>query len=232
MQALGCRTVEAYLRKIDRIKELRDHFELLMTVSISRFFRDRRLWETLQREVFPELARRHPERFRIWSAGCACGEEVYSLKMAWEEWAANRPTSPRLEIVATDMSSACLHRARRGEYPRSSLKELPDPIRNRYLEELPDRGAFKVRPRLKKGIQWEVHHLLSDPPGSGFHLVFLRNSVLTYYAEPLKRVALSRVLKGIVHGGFLVIGSHEKIPEGFGGRVTPYKSHRFIFRVT
>ena len=231
MQTLGCKTVEAYLKRIFESRELMDRQELLMTVSISRFFRDLSLWETLQKEVFPELVSRHPERLRFWSAGCACGEEVYSLKIVWEEWGSQRPTVPCLEMVATDINPGYLDKAMEGRYPLSSLREVPDSVRTRYLEELPDKGTFVVKSHLKREIQWKIHHLLADAPGSGFHLVFLRNNVLTYYIEPLKEAVLSRVLKAMVHGGLLVIGSHEKIPGPFGSHVKPYRGHRWIFQI-
>jgi chemotaxis protein methyltransferase CheR len=232
MQAQGCKTVEAYLKKIYQSQEFKDRHELLMTVSISRFFRDRRLWEALQREILPELASSYPKGLNVWSAGCACGEEVYSLKMVWEELSINGPTLPPLKMVATDMSPAYLEKAKRGHYPRSSLRELPDRLRHRYFEELPGKGTFMVKPRLKRNILWHLNHLLFDPPPSTCHLVFMRNSVLTYYAKPLRETALSKVLTALIHRGLLVIGSHEKIPGRFGDHVAPYRGRRWIFQVT
>ncbi len=83
MYQLGCRDVSTYLLKLDKNEDARLQCEQNMAVSISRFFRDRKLWETLEKEILPELIEKHREKIAVWSAGCACGEEVYSLKILW-----------------------------------------------------------------------------------------------------------------------------------------------------
>lgn len=79
MNVLGCHDISAYLLELDRSDKLRHECELLMTVSISRFFRDGKLWEVLQTGILPGLIEKSVEKMRVWSAGCASGEEVYSI---------------------------------------------------------------------------------------------------------------------------------------------------------
>ena len=79
MRALGAQDFEAYLGALGNDEELRAGFEALMTVSISRFFRDRGFWETLENQILPEIVDRHREGVKVWFAGCACGEEVFSF---------------------------------------------------------------------------------------------------------------------------------------------------------
>ena len=82
MQSVGVTGIQAYLSLLDRDREIKKHCEKLMTVSISRFFRDKHLWHALEREIMPGLFTTMPdsEPFRVWSCGCARGEEAYSFK--------------------------------------------------------------------------------------------------------------------------------------------------------
>ena len=85
MQAAGCRQIKAYLHLLEEDKTARKTCEQLLTVSISRFFRDRRVWETLREELLPEMTAGRSEPVKFLSAGCARGEEVYSFRIIWEE---------------------------------------------------------------------------------------------------------------------------------------------------
>jgi chemotaxis methyl-accepting protein methylase len=219
MQQMGCRTVQAYLLELDQHKDARQHFEHLMTVSISRFFRDRALWQTLEDEVLPRIIKEHENKVKVWSAGCACGEEVYSLKILWEITGQRLQALPELEIWGTDMNPLYLNKARAGVYGRSSLKEVPEALRAQF---------FRVG-SMKEGIVWLDHNLLFDPSGNKFRLVFLRNSLLTYYEERLKGPAFQKVVDALAEGGFLIIGSHEQIPPRVG-RLLPFGRHPCIYQ--
>jgi chemotaxis protein methyltransferase CheR len=110
------------------------------------------------------------------------------------------------------LNPAYLQRARAGIYSAGSLKELTPEIRSEYFTKKTGEKLFEVKDFLKKDISWRVHHLLSQPPGRGFDIVFLRNSVLTYYEEKLKKRAFEKVVSRLAPGGILIIGSHESIP--------------------
>ena len=86
-----------------------------------------------------------------------------------------------------------------------------------------------MRPGIKDGIVWQVHNLLSNPPGVEFDLVFLRNNLLTYYVDELKLPAISKIVNSLVYGGFLIIGSHEKIPVELID-LKPWEESTFIFQ--
>lgn len=212
MHDLGCQNLTGYLLEIDRNDETRHQCELLMTVSISRFFRDRRLWEILQAEILPELIEGNKEELRVWSAGCASGEEAYSLKILWDVSTASIDPVPALEILATDLNPAYLERARDGIYPSSSLRELPEPLRPAYFQTQAGGKRYAIRAPLKEGITWQAHDLISDTPDGQFHLIFLRNNLLTYYGNEKIRPALKKVIDHLSTGGFLIVGSHETLP--------------------
>jgi len=215
MKRLGCPDVTSYLQKLDEQKEVRLECDRLMTVPISRFFRDRMLWEVLEQEILLQLLKKYSAGIRVWSAGCASGEEAYSLKIVWERLGGSPRRQRDLEVTATEMNPINLQRAKAGVYPASSLKEVPEQVKARYFVSQGGSGLHRVRSFLKRGIIWKKHNLLSDPPpGSCFHMVFLRNNLLTYYQDKLKEEALGRVLGCLSKDGFLIIGSNEVLPLG------------------
>jgi chemotaxis methyl-accepting protein methylase len=229
MHKLGCRTMQEYFFALDQNQDARQDCERLMTVSISRFFRDHGLWQALETEVLPTIIKENRRRVKVWSAGCACGEEVYSLKILWHILGGRLQGLPELEIWATDMNPVYLNKARTGIYPRSSLKEVPEAFRALYFSPGAKEQTYAVAERLKKGIEWRGHSLLFDPPGTGFQLVFLRNSLLTYYEDKLKWIAFHKVLDSLAQSGFLIIGVHEKMPPWVQG-LLPLGLHPCIFR--
>ncbi len=228
MKALGCRNMATYLAELDKHDEVRQHCELLLTVSISRFFRDRGFWETLEKKLLPDLIEKNKPRIKVWTAGCACGEEVYSFKIVWDSLQKNFAYLPELEVIATDMNPAHLDRARTGIYPSSSLKEVKEEYQSIYFIRA-GKKLYAVKDSLGKDISWETHHLLSDPPGSDFDIIFLRNSVLTYYEDQLKKEAFKKVLDSLTPNGLLIIGSHEELPFETTD-LTAIAPHPYVFR--
>lgn len=212
MMALGCLTISDYLAEMGNNEEVRHQCELLLTVSISRFFRDVKFWKTLENEWLPEMIKKNNNSVKIWSAGCASGEEVYSFKIIWDCVTTSVFGLPKLEIIGTDINPIYLDRARVGVYSASSLKEVPEAIKYKYFQQEPGKNLYRVRSNLRKDIRWGKHHLLSDSPGSDFDIIFLRNNVLTYYKDRLKSNAFNNVLAGLSPGGLLIIGSHESVP--------------------
>ncbi len=229
MHELGCRTMRQYFLVLDQNKDVRQHFEGLMTVSISRFFRDRGLWQTLENEILPTIINENREIVKAWSAGCACGEEAYSLKILWHSLSGRFQGLPDLQIWATDMHPVYLDRARIGIYRQSSLKEVPEAFRALYFEARSKEQTYAVAEHLKEGIKWQVQNLLFDPPGTGFQLVFLRNNLLTYYEDELKALPFQSVVHSLARGGFLIIGTHEMIPPGIRG-LLPFAHRPYIFQ--
>lgn len=229
MKELGCRDMAAYLAELEKEDESRRHCELLLTVSISRFFRDRKFWITLEKKLLPDLIRKKRKSIKVWTAGCASGEEVYSFRIVWDRLQKSIAQVPELEIVATDINPVYIDRARAGIYSPSSLKEVKEEFQTIYFRRKGVKKLYKVKASLGRDIRWKIHHLLSDPPALDFDIIFLRNNVLTYYEDRLKEEAFKKVLKSLAPDGLLIIGSHEELPfetEVLIG-VAP---HSFVFR--
>lgn len=215
--ACGCSSLEDYTQFLSTNPRAMQKARELLTVSISRFFRDLRLWEVLEDSILPGFmeTRGAGEQgaVRAWSAGCACGEEAYSLKILWHQVAEKFPGTPSLEIWATDTNPEVLERARRAVYPRSSLKNVPESLLEKAF--LPAGDGLALREAFKEGIHWHRHDFLSDPPPRrDFDLIFVRNNLLTYYETPLRTPAFLRLLDALRPRGFLVVGQNEFLPAG------------------
>jgi chemotaxis protein methyltransferase CheR len=186
-----------------------------LTVTISRFWRNCFVFEALKRTWLPKLiARVRPgEPLRVWSAGCASGEEPYSLLILWDEWFAG--SGHKLLLVASDADSRCLHRGREGRYPPSSLRELPLELRRRHFVNAG--GDFLISSAFREQVLWVEHNLLWDPPVPGNHLILCRNLAYTYFTEPVQREITRCFHQALLPGGLLVIGRKDQLPAGAEG---------------
>ena len=162
--------------------------------------------------VLPALAARAGVggALRVWSAGCAAGEEPYTLALIWRYALAPRFPAARAWIVATDVDADALARARTACYPTSSLKELPRAWRD---------AAFVARDRrvclhddLRDAVELRCEDIRERAPEGPFHLILCRNGPFTYFAEPLQREVATRVISRLAPGGALVIGNRERAP--------------------
>jgi len=183
-----------------------------LTVTISRFWRNRFLFDSLARTWLPALlARLQPgEPLHAWSAGCACGEEPYSLLLLWEEHFA--ASGHELRLVATDADRRCLHRAREGRYPASSLRELPPDLRRSYF--VTEGGDSVINLEFRARVVWLEHNLFWDSPFSNNHLILCRNLAYTYFTEPVQQEITRRFHQALVPEGLLVIGRKDQLPSG------------------
>jgi len=182
-------------------------------ITISRFFRDRAVFEMLRRRVLPAVAsraRREGRDARIWSAGCASGEEPCTLKILWDLEVAQSCPDVSLLLVATDVDAAMLARAREACFEATSLHELPPDL----IEQAFDRAGsrFCVKPRHRQGIDFRNQDLRFEAPEPLFDLILCRYVAFTYFAPPLQERVLVRILDHLLPNGYLVIGTHERLP--------------------
>lgn len=204
----------------------------LCRVTISRFYRDRAVFDCLRERLLPELARgaaaRGEPALRCWSAGCASGEEPYTLAILFRLELRPRFSGLGLEVVATDSDERVLARARRGCYASATLRELPA----RWVEEAFTREGDEscVRPELREGVTLRCEDIRERMPDGPFHLVLCRNLVFTYFDVALQQRLLRRMVARLAPGGALVIGAHEALPEEATG-LTPAAGHLPIYRV-
>lgn len=189
--------------------------DVICRVSISRFYRDRQVFRMLEQEVLPQLASgalaRHEPPLRTWSAGCASGEEPYTLALLWRLVLRQRFPGLAQQILATDVDPLLLRRAQRACYPFSSIKNLPPSWREQAFEERA--GEYCLRPAFRQGVTFQCHDVRNGVPDGPFHLVLCRNLVFTYFAPALQKKIAGQIVAAMHPGGVLVLGVHEKLPE-------------------
>jgi len=175
------------------------------------FFRDRAPFDLLQRHALPELAQRRAKskRIRIWSAGCSTGQEVYSLAMLFAE-EAEKWRGWTIDILGTDVSNACVDRARAGAYSQFEVQRgLGINQMIKWFEECAD-GWRAIEP-LRRPVRFQVHNILEQPPHPGdFDIVLCRN-VLLYLSPEKKTLAFERLAAGMAEDGWLMLGAGETV---------------------
>lgn len=234
----GFRKVRGQVRKriIRRMRELEfthiaeyhrylaDHpaewtvLDACLRISISRFYRDRDVFEHLRDSVLPDLARTASQqgerRLKVWSAGCASGEEPYTIALIWSIHV--QPGFPELElhVLATDADETMLQRAERARYPASSLKDVPADWKQNAFVCRDD--EYQLVPQFRSLVQFRLSDIRQAIPAGSFSLILCRNLVFTYFDEPQQRQVLARTSERLIPGGCLVIGKHESLPATTG----------------
>jgi chemotaxis protein methyltransferase CheR len=233
LQELGLQELSAYTAYVERHLEEWIVLDACCRITVSRFYRDPEMFDALRNHVLPSLAQvvsvEKQRELRCWSAGCASGEEVYTLKMLWEQCLSSQFPELRLRIMATDADSHMLERARTGWYTLGSLKALPCQWRAWGFDRC--RGGYVVRQMLREGISFAEQDIRTDHPEGQFHLILCRNLVFTYFAQPVQQEVLEQIATRLVPGGILVVGKHETLPPSTRQMVAYDEPHGLYQRV-
>lgn len=193
--------------------------EPMCRIPISRFYRDRSVFDVISRRLLPEAASQAVARgdnaVTCWSAGCASGEEPYTLAMAWRFCVAPGWPAVGFTVIASDAEATMIERAKAACYNPSSLKELPHEWRERGF--IRRDAVFCLVPEFRLDIRFLQQDIRRSMPDGPFDLILCRNLVFTYFDETLQRRLTSQLYKRLLPGGCLVLGSHEALPAGTGG---------------
>lgn len=214
MRDLGLDDYEAYRARLEADPSEWSILDACCHITISRFFRDRGIFEAVRRRVLPDIAaraKRERRTARIWSAGCASGEEPYTLRILWDIEIANACPGVSLSITASDVDQAMLRRAREGCFEPTSLHELPPPLIQRAFDQQGPR--YCVKPKHREGIEFLDQDIRTEMPSDIFDLILCRYIVFTYFDVPLQSKVLANMLEHLHPQGYLVIGTHEQLPE-------------------
>ena len=231
-----CRALElgdlaAYRHHLDAIPAEWDELRALCSIPISRFYRDRAVFQALERTILPALAEAAVQRgeraLRCWSAGCASGEEPYTLSMLWQLELAARYESLELKVLATDVDPVLLGRAAAACYRASALKELPQAWRAAAFEKRD--GEYCVRTRFRAAVRFVRADLSASMPEQCFDLILCRNLAFTYFSCELQQQIARGLADRLRLGGALVVGVHEYVPQG-AADLAPWTGVRAAFR--
>ncbi|MEU6142792.1 protein-glutamate O-methyltransferase CheR [Streptomyces sp. NPDC047081] len=229
MAVLGITSYTAYRQRLAAGPGECDRLLRTLLIGTTSFFRDPRAWDYLRQEIVPELLEKSvPNRdVRVWSAGCARGEEAYSLAILFAEALGRGPVLPRVRIFATDVDPDALHVARSGVYPDRAVTAMPSRLRDTYL--VPHGDQFRIRSGLRYSVVFGRHDIMRDVPLSGVDLLVCRNTLM-YFDRTTQAGVLDGFRFALRNGGFLFLGRAETLVAYGHGSFEPVERRQRIYR--
>jgi two-component system CheB/CheR fusion protein len=209
MADVGRESIEEYLRYVQRHPEELRRLAESFLIRVTDFFRDPDLFAYLREHVLPDLiadARQRDNELRLWSAGCATGEEAYSLAILLSEALGNELDDFRIRIFATDVNAAAVDFARGGLYTSGSLRHLPPDLVQRYFTSID--GAYEIKKIVRRFVVFGQHDLAQRSPFPRLDLALCRN-VLIYFTPELQHHVLQLFAFSLRQGGRLILGKSE-----------------------
>jgi two-component system, chemotaxis family, CheB/CheR fusion protein len=228
MDQAGHQTFEEYL---DVLQASSDEFDALFNtilINVTTFFRDSESWQYLQTDVIPEvLASRPPnDPIRVWSAGCASGQEAYSLAMLLAEAVRPDEYRQRVKIYATDVDEEALTQARAATYDAKAVESVPPELLERYFDRVNSHYVFHKD--LRRAVIFGRNDLVKDAPISRVDLFACRNTLM-YMNGDTQRNVLNRLHFALAPRGMLFLG-HAEMLLSHTDRFTPVNLDARIFR--
>ncbi len=199
-----------------------------LLISVTNFFRDKEAFEFLEREIVPRIlhGKTSKDEIRVWVAGCATGEEAYSLAMMFAERLGKNPNAPAIQIFATDIDEAAIAHAREGFYTLVDVADVSAERMRRFFTK--DDGGFRVRRELREMILFAKHNLLKDAPFSRLDLVTCRN-LLIYFNGTAQQRAMETFHFALNPGCFLFLGTAESV-DGAGDLYAPINKEYRVYQ--
>jgi two-component system, chemotaxis family, CheB/CheR fusion protein len=209
MTAAGIETLSDYGRYLQQNPEAYQRLVSAFLIKVTGFFRDPPLFDYLREQLMPQLieeARDRERELRLWSAGCATGEEAYSLAVMIAELLRDEAEPFNIRIFATDLDDEAITFARRGIYPHEAFEHVPEELVDRYFVRLDD--AYEVGKRIRNMTVFGQHDLGQRAPFPRIDLALCRN-VLIYFTRELQHRALQMFAFSVRENGYLVLGKAE-----------------------
>jgi two-component system CheB/CheR fusion protein len=228
MQEAGSADYVDYRDRLESNTEEFGHLFNTILINVTGFFRDSETWTFLQGEVMPELLAdiKREREIRVWSAGCASGEETYSLAIAFSEALGVEETAKRVKIYGTDVDDEALRDARIGLYSAKALEALSADLRDKYFEQ--NGTQFSFRPDLRRRVIFGRHDITRDAPISRLDLLVCRNTLMYFNVETQSQV-IDRFHFALRERGYLFLGKAEMLLSD-GERFEVVSMRQRIFR--
>jgi two-component system, chemotaxis family, CheB/CheR fusion protein len=207
MAELNIRSITDYVARIRGDEDETNELLSTVLINVTEFFRDPQAWEVLRQSVLPQLLRRlRPgDVFRAWSAGCASGEETYSLAILIADVLGPKLGDYNVKIYATDIDEDALATARSGEYPAERLRRVPPELRERFFY---GKRSLRVTREVRRTVIFGKGNLVSDAPISHCNIVVCRN-VLIYFNAVAQKHIFRKLHYALDPGGILFLGKSE-----------------------
>ena len=219
LNVTGSADFQDYLKCLHEYPEELDHLADALSINVSSFFRDTLTMEYVSEKVLPELfllkSTSGDPSLRIWSAGCATGEEAYTIAILINELLRKEAPDLQVHLFATDIDAGALKRASEAGYTYDSIKNVKYRLLKRYF--LRDGKRFRLRPEISRWVTFSKYDLLDTktvvPPESvygSFDMVLCRN-VLIYFSPEYQERVLHKLHRSLAEGGYLILGEAERL---------------------
>ncbi len=210
MQVTGVPDMQSYAAMLHETAEETPKLLGDMLIGVTQFFRDKEAYEALEQQAIGPLVNGRdgtpPPSVRVWTAGCATGEEAYSMAMLLSSYAEKQPSPPRLQVFATDIDEPSLATGRAGLYPAAIDTDVSPGMLQSYFTK--DEAGYRIKKEIRERVLFAPHNVLRDPPFSKLDLVTCRN-LLIYLDREVQMDVLRMFHFALKPGGFLFLGSSE-----------------------
>ncbi|MBT8096798.1 MAG: PAS domain S-box protein, partial [Woeseia sp.] len=224
----GLDSPEKYLERLRSDADELDALYCDLLIGVTEFFRDPDVFDAIEKQILPEILSSvaTDRELRLWVAGCATGEEAYSLAILIVEACERLQRPVKAKIMATDIHQGSLAVASAGIYPPERIEKLSDDRRQRFFDKVP--AGYRVRNSLRKLVIFAHHDLTRDAPFTRMHMITCRN-MLIYLEQPAQRTVLSLLHFGLLVDGVLVLGLSET-PDALIDEFTSIDERLRLFR--
>jgi len=187
-----------------------------LSINVSDFFRDRRIFITLKEKILPnllkEISAQKGKRIRIWSIGCAKGQEPYSLAIILKDMMENEKKEFKISIHATDINKDLLTQASKGLYQKNEMKSVPKKYLDKYFTKM-SKNEFLTKENIRKLIKFRQHNIISEDILGKFHLILCRN-LFIFFTPELQKKTFIKIHSSLKKDGVLVLGTAETPKDG------------------
>jgi chemotaxis methyl-accepting protein methylase len=219
LRATGVKSIEEYMHYLDQNPEEYHQLMDAVTINVTQFFRNAEVFEAIRKKVFPELIERKRKEgkkiIRLWSAGCASGEEPYTLGILLYEYLGDQINDFNIKIYGTDIDKKILAAAVEGRYEAAALTEVPPRLIQKYFYF--DRGKYVISDKMRLVTKFLHHDLVKSDPINHVDLILCRNVVI-YFSRELTHKVYASFYQSLNANGYLILGKVEAL----WGEVTRY----------
>lgn len=203
MNRVGVKSVDDYVELLRKDNNQKQKFLDFITINVTEFFRNPEIFNDLKEKIETDLIKRE-KNLKIWSAACSIGAEPYSIAMILD----NLMIRGNHRILATDLDSNILERAKKGEYVSSEIKNVKEEYLKKYFTKIDDK--YTISSKIKNMVTFKKHDLILDSYEKNFDLVVCRNVVI-YFNQDVKNAIYKKISASLKKGGLLFVGATESI---------------------
>ncbi len=232
LRVLEIHSYRHYADFLDEHPEEYDHLIDTLTINVTDFFRDKAVWDSIKRNAIDQMIKDkiagRSRTIRVWSAGCATGEEPYSITMAILDALGDDASRFLISVIATDLDPRALATAEQGVYDVAKRRRIPSGYQVRFTRSI-GASQFEILPEVKRRVRFQKRSLFDETPLRVIDLIMCRN-VFIYFDRDQQARALERFWGSLARGGYLVLGRSEKLDPGAARRFEMVDGKERIYR--